>query len=140
MSASILDVKKLRKTFPGVVALDDVSFDLIPGEVHALCGEKRRRKVYPHHKCISGVYPASTYDGEILLDGQPINFAGTHDAESAGIAVIHQELALVREMTVAENIFLGCEPVSGWTIDLEPGIFKSKQVAEGIQPRHRSLD
>ncbi|MHB1456841.1 MAG: sugar ABC transporter ATP-binding protein [Armatimonadota bacterium] len=116
MSASILDVKKLRKTFPGVVALDDVSFGLIPGEVHALCGENGAGKS-TLIKCISGVYPASSYDGEILLDGHPIAFTGTHDAENAGIAVIHQELALVREMTVAENIFLGCEPVSGWTID-----------------------
>src|SRR6185295_11437013 len=66
---------------------------------------------------LSGVHPAGSYDGDILVDGTRASFRGIADAQRAGLAVIYQELALVEEMTVAENIFLGCEPRRGWRID-----------------------
>ncbi len=112
----ILSVRSVTKRFPGVVALDRVSFDLRAGEVHALCGENGAGKS-TLIKILSGVHPAGSYEGEILLDGRPARFRSINDATAAGIAVIYQELALVPEMTVAENVFLGDEPRKGPFID-----------------------
>src|SRR3954451_6369831 len=106
MPAPLLADRNITKTFPGVVALKDVSFELWPGEIHALCGENGAGKS-TLIKLLSGLHPYGSYEGELLLDGQPARFHSIKDAERAGIAVIHQELALVEEMTVAENIFLG---------------------------------
>ncbi|HYJ86376.1 MAG TPA: ATP-binding cassette domain-containing protein, partial [Pyrinomonadaceae bacterium] len=94
---------------PGVRALDGVSFDLRRGEVHALVGENGAGKS-TLMKVLGGVYPHPQYGGEIFIDGNVQQFGGVRDAEKAGIAVIYQELSLVREMTVGENIFLGREP------------------------------
>ncbi len=105
----LLEAKHITKRFPGVVALNDVSFDLRPREIHALCGENGAGKS-TLIKLLSGLYPAGSYEGELLLDGKLARFKSIAEAERAGIAVIHQELALVEEMTVAENIFLGHEP------------------------------
>jgi D-xylose transport system ATP-binding protein len=112
----ILEARHLTKTFPGVVALKDVSFELRPGEIHALCGENGAGKS-TLIKLLSGIHRHGSYDGEFLVDGKRAEFRGIADAEHAGIAVIHQELALVPEMTVAENIFLGNEPRRGALID-----------------------
>jgi D-xylose transport system ATP-binding protein len=108
MSDLILEARKVTKTFPGVKALEDVTFNVRKGEVHALIGENGAGKS-TLMKILSGVYPHGTYGGEILLDGQVQKFAGLRDSEHAGIAIIFQELALVRQMTIAENIFLGTE-------------------------------
>lgn len=105
-----LELNGVGKSFPGVRALNNVSFGIRRNEIHALCGENGAGKSTLIN-IISGVWPAGTYDGEVRIDGRPVRFSGVADAESAGIAVIHQELALVPEMTVAENIFLGAEPV-----------------------------
>jgi D-xylose transport system ATP-binding protein len=113
---TILAVRSLTKRFGGVVALQQVSFDLRPGEVHALCGENGAGKS-TLIKCLSGVWPHGTYEGEFSVHGQLAAFAGLADARRVGISVIYQELALVGEMTVAENIFLGCEPTVGGLID-----------------------
>lgn len=113
---NVLDVHGLTKRFPGVTALHDVTFDLAPGEVHALCGENGAGKS-TLIKVLSGIHPAGSYDGEIRIDGQPVAFASVADAEAAGVAVIYQELALIGEMTVAENVFLGAEPTRGPLID-----------------------
>src|SRR6187549_2553874 len=102
----ILEARNLTKTFPGVVALKDVSFDLRAGEIHALCGENGAGKS-TLIKLLSGIHPRGSYEGELLVGGAPAQFRGVADAEAAGLAVIYQELALVPEMTVAENIFLG---------------------------------
>src|SRR6187397_134976 len=105
----ILEARHLTKTFPGVVALKNVDFDLRAGEIHALCGENGAGKS-TLIKLLSGIHPHGSYEGELELDGCPARLRHIADAERAGLAVIYQELALVEEMTVAENIFLGAEP------------------------------
>jgi D-xylose transport system ATP-binding protein len=105
----LLEMKSITKTFPGVKALDGVSFDLKEGEVHALVGENGAGKS-TLIKILAGVYPHPEYGGEIILDGSERRFANVRDSEKAGIAVIYQELSLVKDMSVAENIFLGREP------------------------------
>jgi D-xylose transport system ATP-binding protein len=111
-------MQAIRKDFPGVRALDGVSFDLREGEIHALVGENGAGKS-TLMKILAGVYPAGSFGGEISLGGRPARFHAIHDSEKAGIAVIHQELALVPRMTVAENIFLGEEPGAFGLLDRE---------------------
>ena len=107
--APFLEMREITKSFPGVRALDGVTFDLHRGEFHALVGENGAGKS-TLMKILGGVYPHPEYGGEILIDGEARRFRGVSDAAAAGIAVIYQELSLVKEMTVAENIFLGREP------------------------------
>ena len=109
VSPAILKAENIVKKFPGVVALKNVSFDLRPGEIHALCGENGAGKS-TLIKVLSGIYPHGSYEGEFFVRGEPARFPSLAEAEKAGIAVIYQELALVHDMTVAENIFLGSEP------------------------------
>src|SRR5437870_8506747 len=109
MTTALLEMKAITKSFPGVRALDGVSFDLIPSEIHALVGENGAGKS-TLIKILAGVYPHPEYGGEIVLDGSERRFANVRDAEKAGIAVIYQELSLVKDLNVAENIFLGREP------------------------------
>lgn len=109
MPTQILSAHHITKRFPGVVALRDVSFDLAPGEIHALCGENGAGKS-TLIKLLSGIHPHGSYEGELRVDEHPAGFRSIADAERAGIAVIYQELALVEGITVAENIFLGKEP------------------------------
>ena len=104
-----LEMRNITKTFPGVRALDGVSLDLQRGEIHALVGENGAGKS-TLMKILGGVYPHPQYGGEIFIEGSGRQFGGVRDAEKAGIAVIYQELSLVREMSVGENIFLGREP------------------------------
>jgi D-xylose transport system ATP-binding protein len=106
---TLLEMRGITKSFPGVRALDGVTFDLRAGEIHALVGENGAGKS-TLMKILGGVYPHPQYGGEILIEGQARRFAGVREAESAGIAVIYQELSLVKEMTIGENIFLGREP------------------------------
>ena len=105
----ILRAQHITKRFPGVTALKDVSFDLREGEIHALCGENGAGKS-TLIKLLSGIHPHGSYEGSFDVNGEEAKFATIKDAEKAGLAVIYQELALVEEMTVAENIFLGREP------------------------------
>ncbi len=106
---ALLEMRGITKEFPGVKALDGVTFDLHAGEFHALVGENGAGKS-TLMKVLSGVYPHGTYGGEILVDGKAANSGNIREAEDAGIAIIFQELSLVKELTVAENIFLGREP------------------------------
>ena len=104
----VLEAKGVSKAFAGVTVLRDVDFDLRSGEVHALMGENGAGKS-TLMKILAGVHV--DYDGEILIEGAPVRFSGVQDAERAGVAIIHQELNLVPELTAAENIFLGREPL-----------------------------
>ena len=106
--AVVLEAKGVSKAFAGVTALRDVDFDLRSGEVHALMGENGAGKS-TLMKILAGVHV--DYDGEIRIEGAPVRFSGVQDAERAGVAIIHQELNLVPELTAAENIFLGREPL-----------------------------
>ncbi|MBI5209799.1 MAG: sugar ABC transporter ATP-binding protein [Elusimicrobia bacterium] len=115
-AAPILKAEGITKSFPGVKALDGVSFDLVAGEIHALCGENGAGKS-TLIKLLAGIHPHGHYEGALSVDGRPAAFGGVADAEAAGIAVICQELALVPAMTVAENIFLGAEPTAAGLID-----------------------
>jgi D-xylose transport system ATP-binding protein len=108
-TAAVLSAHGITKRFPGVTALRDVSFDLRAGEIHALCGENGAGKS-TLIKLLSGLHPHGSYEGELAVHGQPAHFHGIADAERAGLAVIYQELALVEQLSVAENIFLGTEP------------------------------
>jgi D-xylose transport system ATP-binding protein len=112
----LLEARSLTKKFPGVVALNQVGFDLRAGEIHALCGENGAGKS-TLIKLLAGIHPHGSYEGELRVDGRAMAFRGIRDAEAAGIAVITQELALVEELSVAENIFLGREPRHGIRID-----------------------
>ncbi len=116
MNTPVLAARGITKTFPGVTALRDVSFDLRAGEIHALCGENGAGKS-TLIKLLSGLHPQGSYTGELEVNGTVARFRGIADAERAGLAVIYQELAVVEELTVAENIFLGAEPRRGLFLD-----------------------
>ena len=103
----ILQVKHISKVFPGVKALTDVTADFYPGEVHTLVGENGAGKS-TLIKIISGVYTPT--EGEVILEGKKMDFHTPGQAIDAGITVIHQELSIANHLSVAENIFLGCEP------------------------------
>lgn len=111
MTAPLISIQHVTKRFPGVVALNDVSFDVQPGALHAVCGENGAGKS-TLMKILSGVIP--DFEGELLLRGQPVRFRGTRDAEEAGISIIHQELNLVECLSAAANVFLGREKHHGF--------------------------
>ncbi|HUP48172.1 MAG TPA: ATP-binding cassette domain-containing protein [Thermoanaerobaculia bacterium] len=133
---ALLEMREISKSFPGVRALDHVSFDLHAGEIHALVGENGAGKS-TLMKVLAAVYPAGTYGGEIVVDGTPRHFHGIRDAEEAGIAVVHQELSLVAEMSIGENIFLGREPRRFGVIEREALHSRAKSVLDEL---HLHLD
>ncbi len=113
MDDIILQINNVTKKFPGVTALSDISFNVKRGEIHGLAGENGAGKS-TLVKILSGVYPAGSYTGTVIYDGEELNFdrEALRSAMDKGIAVVYQELLLVPEMTVGENIFLGREPVT----------------------------
>ena len=116
MAKTLLRMKSITKTFPGVRALNDVCFDVEEGEIHALVGENGAGKSTLMN-ILSGVYPIGTYEGEILFDGEACAFRTIKDSEKIGIVIIHQELALVPYLSIAENVFLGNERAGKGVID-----------------------
>ncbi len=117
MSAKILlSMKNITKTFPGVKALDDVSLDVVEGEIHAICGENGAGKSTLMN-VLSGVYPHQSYAGTIHYDGAECRFRNIRDSEKCNIVIIHQELALIPYLSIAENVFLGNEIVESGMID-----------------------
>ena len=104
----ILQMQGITKEFPGVRALDDVNFNVHTGSIHAICGENGAGKS-TLMKVLSGVYPYGTYDGKIIYMGQEMKFKNIKESENAGIAIIHQELTMIPELSITENIFMGNE-------------------------------
>jgi len=113
---TLLEMRAITKEFPGVKALDTVTLSVEEGEIHAICGENGAGKS-TLMKVLSGVYPHGSYDGEIIYDGKPAAFRSIRDSEDLGIVIIHQELALIPLLSIAENIFLGNERARRGIID-----------------------
>lgn len=131
MSTPLLEMRNITKTFPGVKALNNVSFRVAEGEIHCLVGENGAGKS-TLMKVLSGVYPYGQYSGDILFRGQVQRYSGIGDSEKAGIAIIYQELALVSEMTVYENIFLGHEISNGIAIDWNETIRRAGEMLKKV--------
>lgn len=122
MGETLLEMKGIHKNFPGVKALDNVDFTLQQGEVHALLGENGAGKS-TLIKVLGGIYSIDA--GEIFIDGKKVNIHSVKDAQDCGIGIIHQELVLVPQMTIAENIFLGKELTGGAGL-----VNKNRMIAE----------
>lgn len=113
---SILEMKNITKEFPGVKALDNVSLTVTQGEIHALVGENGAGKSTLMN-ILSGIYPYGEYEGKIFMHGKECQFKEINDSEDVGISIIHQELSLMPNLSVAENVFLGNEVRNGIIID-----------------------
>jgi putative multiple sugar transport system ATP-binding protein len=116
MAGSVLEMRSIGKTFPGVTALADVSLTVRRGEVHAICGENGAGKS-TLMKILSGVHPHGSYEGEVLFEDEVCQFRDIRASERRGVVIIHQELALVPYLSIAENIFLGNEHARGGFVD-----------------------
>ncbi|WP_078593805.1 multiple monosaccharide ABC transporter ATP-binding protein [Evansella clarkii] len=140
MSGFILEMKHITKTFPGVKALDDVNLQVEQGSIHALIGENGAGKS-TLMKVLSGVHPFGTYDGEIFYRDELCEFKSINESEEKGIVIIHQELALIPELSIAENIFLGNERAERGIINWNETILKTtellKKVGLNINPQEK---
>ncbi len=140
MSANILEMRNITKIFPGVKALDQVSFEVERGHIHALVGENGAGKSTLMN-VLSGIHPFGTYEGDIFFEGAECRFKGIKDSEELGIAFIHQELALNPYMSIAENIFLGNERQKNGIIDWEKTAEEARQLMKmvGLNLHHDAL-
>lgn len=140
MSEYILEMQNITKEFPGVTALSNVTFKVKKGEIHALVGENGAGKSTLMN-ILSGIYHYGSYSGDIIYKGTECRFKSIRDSEAAGIAIIHQELALSPFMTIAENIFLGNErakkKVINWDDTNKEAAALMKRV--GLNERHTTL-
>jgi D-xylose transport system ATP-binding protein len=127
----LLVMTKITKEFPGVKALNGVSLNLKEGEILALCGENGAGKS-TLMKVLSGLYASGTYTGDIYISGQLQEFRHIRDSEKAGVAIIHQELSLIPEMTIGENVFIGREPSNYGIIDWNKLYSDSRAICESI--------
>jgi putative multiple sugar transport system ATP-binding protein len=133
MKTPILEMKNITKIFPGVKALNNVSFQVAEGEIHCLVGENGAGKS-TLMKVLSGVYPYGQYSGDIIFNGKEQRFGSIRDSEDAGIAIIYQELALIPELTVYENIFIGNEILnSRGTIDWNETIRQATEMLKRVR-------
>ena len=128
---NILEMRDITKEFPGVKALANVDLRVRRGEIHSICGENGAGKS-TLMKVLSGVYPHGSYDGQIVVDGQEVTFRNVRDSEHAGIVIIHQELALVPELTIVENLFLGNEVSQRGVIDWELARSRARELLAGV--------
>ncbi|MEU9044814.1 MULTISPECIES: multiple monosaccharide ABC transporter ATP-binding protein [unclassified Kitasatospora] len=136
MAGPVLEMRSISKSFPGVKALSDVNLTVAPGEVHAICGENGAGKS-TLMKVLSGVHPHGSYDGEILFEGEPCAFKDIRASEHRGIVIIHQELALVPYLSIAENIFLGNEHSRRGIIDWNRALGHAKELLARVGlPEH----
>ena len=124
---AILEMRGISKSFPGVKALKNVNLAVKPGEIHAICGENGAGKS-TLMKVLSGVYPFGSYEGDIVYKGDVRRFARIADSEHQGIIIIHQELALVPLLSIAENIFLGNEPAKFGVIDWNVAFSRTREL------------
>jgi putative multiple sugar transport system ATP-binding protein len=131
MSDVILEMRNITKTFPGVKALDNVSFSVSQGEIHALVGENGAGKSTLMN-VLSGVYPHGSYTGEIYFQGKECRFQDIHHSEELGLVIIHQELALVPFLSIAENLFLGNERAKNGVIDWNESFSKTKELLDRV--------
>ena len=129
----------ITKKFPGVLALNDISIDFYPGEVHALLGENGAGKS-TLIKILSGVYTAT--EGKVMLNGREMYFQSPRQALDAGISVIHQELSIANDLTVAENIYLGAEPrqKNGVFVDKKKMIADAQAVLDFMKVNIKATD
>jgi putative multiple sugar transport system ATP-binding protein len=132
MNTPILEMKNITKVFPGVKALNNVSFQVAEGEIHCLVGENGAGKS-TLMKVLSGVYPHGQYTGDILFDGQVQKFGSISDSEKVGIAIIYQELALIPDLTVYENIFVGNEIKNGFMVDWNETIRRAGEMLKKVR-------
>ena len=116
MSTTLLELKNITKTFPGVKALDKVNLKVEEGEIHALVGENGAGKS-TLMKVLSGIHPYGSYKGDIVYKGEHCKFTKIADSEKKGIVIIHQELALIPYLSIGENMFLGNERGKKYAID-----------------------
>ncbi len=137
MSEYILEMDNITKTFPGVIALKDVTFKVKKGEIHALVGENGAGKSTLMN-VLSGIYPHGSYTGNIIFKGNECRFKNVRESEAVGIAIIHQELALSPYMTIAENIFLGNERATGGIINWDETNRKAIELMKrvGLKEKH----
>ena len=137
MSDIILEMRNISKSFPGVKALDRVNFNVKRGEIHCLVGENGAGKS-TLMKVLSGIHRYGSYQGDIVFDGEVMRFHSIRESENAGISIINQELALVPELSVAENIFFGHEIMKGRLIDWNETMVQAekylKQVRLNVSP------
>jgi putative multiple sugar transport system ATP-binding protein len=131
MSEVLLEMRNITKTFPGVKALDRVSLQVVPHEIHALVGENGAGKSTLMN-VLSGVYPYGTYEGDILLEGQVCSFKDIRQSEEKGIVIIHQELALVPYLSIAENIFLGNETAKNGVINWHTTVQRTSELLKKV--------
>ncbi len=131
MSKYLLEVKKITKSFPGVVALKSVSMQVRAGEIHAICGENGAGKS-TLIKILSGIYPYGEYEGEMKFEGEPITFSNVREVEDKGISTIFQELSLVKSLSVAENLFIGNWPNKRGLVDWNQIYDTTKKLLEDI--------
>ena len=128
---TLLEMRDITKVFPGVKALDRVSLTVEQGEIHAICGENGAGKS-TLMKVLSGVYPHGSFDGDILYDGAPLNNRTIRDSENKGIIIIHQELALIPLLSIAENLFMGNEVASKGVISWPLAFKKTEELLRQV--------
>lgn len=131
MSDVILEMRNITKIFPGVKALDNVNFRVTQGEIHALVGENGAGKSTLMN-VLSGVYPFGSYSGEIYFQGKECQFRDITESEKIGLVIIHQELALIPFLSVAENLFLGNERAKNGVIDWNKTISETKELLDKV--------
>ena len=132
MGEYVLQMNNIEKSFSSHKVLKGITFQVKKGEVHALCGENGAGKS-TMMKVLSGFYPYGEYGGDIIIDGQIKKFSNTRESSAAGVEIIYQELEVANNMTVAENIFMGKEPVKHGVIDRQQMIHKTREILQKLK-------